>query len=410
MIGIFRKFIFYFSLVLVVFLFPIIVFALSSGGIGGYPANPDPAIQYSESWFIYNLDLGESKDDALLLFNTGEETKTVKLYPVDSIPSNQGNFALEAQDAPRDGIGAWIKLAETLVTLEPGESREIPFVITIPKDADVGEHSGGIIIQKAAPGQAEGEAAASVVTRVGIRVYQTVPGEIIKEIEIDDFSLELIKPQDQKPYYDIVLTAKNKGNVSLSPKVSLEISGWGKIDYQDFKKISYESIASFATGDALFPVRFFTGQTQTKDWQLLRDQKVTTRWSFVKPQFGKFSFQAKLNYESSDGPKTVVSKKITVWVVPWLEVLVIALVLSLIILLVILKKLLGSGRKWQFYKVQKGDQLVSLAESANVSWKKVAKVNRLKTPLLKEGQVIKLPPRFKPLVKKSSGKKMPGVS
>src|SRR3989338_2457777 len=278
MIGIFRKFIFYFSLVLVVFLFPISVFALSSGGIGGYPANPDPAIQYSGSWFIYNLDLGESKADALLLFNSGEETKTVKLYPVDSIPSNQGNFALEAQDAPRDGIGAWIKLAETLVTLEQGESREIPFVITIPKDADVGEHSGGIIIQKAAPGQAEGEAAASVVTRVGIRVYQTVPGEIIKEIEIDDFSLELIKPQDQKPYYDIVLTAKNKGNVSLSPKVSLEISGWGKIDYQDFKKISVKKFKQFISGQAEFPVRFFTGQTQTKDWQLLRDQKVTTRW------------------------------------------------------------------------------------------------------------------------------------
>jgi len=407
MIGIFRKFIFYFSLVLVVFLFPISVFALSSGGIGGYPANPDPAIQYSESWFIYNLDLGESKDDALLLFNTGEETKTVKLYPVDSIPSNQGNFALEAQDAPRDGIGAWIKLAETLVTLEPGESREIPFVITIPKDADVGEHSGGIIIQKAAPGQAEGEAAASVVTRVGIRVYQTVPGEIIKEIEIDDFSLELIKPQDQKPYYDIVLTAKNKGNVSLSPKVSLEISGWGKIDYFPHSNFNPKEGIVIDFKDL---TDFFTGQTQTKDWQLLRDQKVTTRWSFVKPQFGKFSFQAKLNYESSDGPKTVVSKKITVWVVPWLEVLVIALVLSLIISLVILKKLLGSGRKWQSYKVQKGDQLVSLAESANVSWKKVAKVNRLKTPLLKEGQVIKLPPGFKPLVKKSSGKKMPGVS
>ena len=309
-------------LFLLFLLLPPAVFALSSGGIGGYPANPDPAIQYSESWFIYNLDLGESKDDALLLFNTGEETKTVKLYPVDSIPSNQGNFALEAQDAPRDGIGAWIKLAETLVTLEPGESREIPFVITIPKDADVGEHSGGIIIQKAAPGQAEGEAAASVVTRVGIRVYQTVPGEIIKEIEISDFSLELTKPQDQKPYYDIVLTAKNKGNVSLSPKVSLEISGWGKLTYEDFR----ETIANFIIGLESFPINFFTGQTQTKDWQLLRDQKVTTRWSFVKPQFGKFSFQAKLNYESSDGPKTVVSKKITVWVVPWLELAIIGLI------------------------------------------------------------------------------------
>src|SRR3989338_7578706 len=116
-----------FSVLSLGLILPLAVHALGSGGIGGYPANPDPAIQYSESWFIYSLDLGESKDDALLLFNTSDETKTVKIYPVDSIPSNQGNFDLEAEDAPRDGIGAWIKLAETLVTLEPGESREIPF-------------------------------------------------------------------------------------------------------------------------------------------------------------------------------------------------------------------------------------------------------------------------------------------
>src|SRR3989338_7920573 len=360
-------------LFLLFLILPPAVFALSSAGIGGYPANPDPAIQYSESWFIYNLDLGESKDDALLLFNSGEETKTVKLYPVDSIPSNQGNFALEAQDAPRDGIGAWIKLAETLVTLEQGESREIPFVITIPKDADVGEHSGGIIIQKPAPGQTEGEAAASVVTRVGIRVYQTVPGEIIKEIEISDFRLELTKPQDQKPYYDIVLTAKNKGNVSLSPKVSLEISGWGKIDYQDIEDISVKKFKQFIGGQAEFPVRFFTGQTQTKDWQLLRDQKVTTRWSFVKPQFGKFSFQVKLNYESSDGPKTITSKKITVWVAPWLELAIIGLIVVLIVSLVIGKKMFFGGRNWKPYQVKDGENLLQVAHRAGVSLKRLAK-------------------------------------
>ena len=103
---------------------PISVQALSTGGVGGYPANPDPGIKYSESWFIYNLDLGESKEDALVIFNTTEKPQTMKLYVVDSIPSNQGNFALKKEDESREGVGAWIELSEELVTLQPGEDGE----------------------------------------------------------------------------------------------------------------------------------------------------------------------------------------------------------------------------------------------------------------------------------------------
>ena len=82
MINLFKKIFQYHLILVLIFLF--LPFssaqALSSGGVGGYPASPDPNIPHSESWFIYNLDLGESKDDALLVFNTSDETKTVKLY------------------------------------------------------------------------------------------------------------------------------------------------------------------------------------------------------------------------------------------------------------------------------------------------------------------------------------------
>src|SRR3990167_9490337 len=114
-----------------------LVLALGTGGIGGYPANPDPNVPGSTSWFIYNLDLGESKDDAILVVNNSDETQTIKLYPVDSTTNNVGGFALEAENDPRDGVGAWIELAETIITLEPGANREIPFTIVIPQDADV---------------------------------------------------------------------------------------------------------------------------------------------------------------------------------------------------------------------------------------------------------------------------------
>jgi len=369
------------------------VFALSSGGVGGYPAHPDPSIKYSESWFIYNLDLGESKDDALTIFNTTDEVQTVKVYAVDSVPSNQGNFALEAEADPKDGIGAWIKLSQDLITLQPGENQEILFTITIPQNADVGEHSGGIILQKVQGSQDQLQNGASIVTRVGIRVYETVPGEIKKVIEIKDFNVNLKKLKDQDPYYEINLTAENQGNVSLQPKVTLAIGGWGKIDYDDIIDISVKKITKFVTGQGEAPIKFFTGEELSRNWQLLRDQKVSTNWTWPKPRFGRFTFQANLTYDTADGATTINSRKITVWVIPWVELAVLGVIILLTIALFITKKIWYSGRGWISYKILPNDRLLNLAKKANINWKILAKVNKLKKPYsLEPGQKILVPP------------------
>src|SRR3989344_4925301 len=295
-------------------LFPVLIFlfslplpflALGTGGIGGYPAHPDPNVQDSDSWFIYTLDLGESKDDALLVSNTTEEEQTVKLYAVDSVASNQGNFALEAEDAARVGIGSWIALSETLLTLQPGESREVPFTITIPQTADVGEHSGGIIIQKADKNQVEGTGA-SIVTRIGIRVYETVPGTIVRQLAITDFTVE--RAADTQAF-TISLTAENRSNVTLKPTAELVVGGWGKLEM--FPRSNFNPKQGIVI-DLTDLTDFFSGDVQSRDWQLLREQTVTTRWDWPKPVFGHYTFSARLTYEGQNGPGRVVSDTISV--------------------------------------------------------------------------------------------------
>src|SRR3989344_4211021 len=373
-----QRFIIYISFSLIFLALPFFVAqALGPGGVGGYPANPDPNIPHSESWFIYSLDLGESKEDALLIFNTSDEIKTVKLYAVDSVPSNQGNFALAAEDAPKEDLGGWLKLAETFITLEPGESREVPFTIAIPGNADVGEHSGGIIIKKSSQAEALSQTGASIVTRVGIRVYETVPGEIVKKIELDEFAVKLAAPENQKPFYGIDLSVSNKSTVSLTPKVDLEIRGWGEIDYFTRSNFNFKEGIIVDFRDL---TDFFTGENLTKDWQLLRGQKVSTHWEWLKPKFGYFTFQAKITYEGDNGPQILETAKISVWVVPWAELGIISLVILLIIILIIARRILYSGRKWAAYVVQKNDRLIILAKQGQVSWKKLAKVNKLRKP------------------------------
>ena len=377
-------------LIVIFLLLPLPALAITSGGVGGYPANPDPAIPYSDSWFIYNLDLGESREDAIIVTNSSAESQTVKLYAVDSVASNQGNFALESEADPRDGIGSWIELLTNLITLDPGESKQVPFIITIPENADVGEHSGGIIIQKAQAGQVSGTGA-SIVTRVGVRVYETVPGEIVRQIELEDFQVKRQTPKDKPPYYEVTLSVLNQSNVSLRPKVELQIGGWGKEDYLKYSRFRDGVVIDFRD-----LTEFFSPQTLTRDWQLLRDQKVTTRWEWPQPRFGRFTFQAALTYEDEGVRKTLLTPEIVIWVIPWIELSIAGGVLMLIILsTIIIKKRYYKIRDWKKYEVKKGDQLVALAEEAGVSWKKLAKVNKLKNPLVKEGQTILVPPNFK---------------
>ena len=365
--------------------------ALSAGGVGGYPANPDSGVPLSESWFIYNLDLGESKDDALLLFNDSDDAATIKLYVVDSIPSNQGNFALAAEDAPKKGIGAWVDLSESLVTLNPGEERTIPFTITIPDTADVGEHSGGIILQKAQEAdEVTGEAAsASIVTRVGIRIYETVPGEIVRDLEVVGYGVDLVESDTTAPYYQTTLTVQNTSNVSLKPEADLVITGWGKEQY-----IRYSRFTNGVVIDFRDLTDFFHGTTLTKDWQLLRDQRVTTRWDWPRPVFGRFTFTVTLSYEGTDGRVTVTTPGITKWVIPWAEVAGILIGILLIVTLLIIRRMARSTRKWKKYRVQTGDQLPLIAKRAGTSWKKLAKVNKLKDPSVQPGQELLVPPAF----------------
>lgn len=357
--------------------------ALTTGGIGAYPAHPDPNIKFSQSWFIYSLDLGESKEDAILLNNTTNEEQTVKLYPVDAIPSNQGNFALEAENALANGIGAWIQLSEKIITLRPGEQREIPFTIAIPINTDVGEHAGGIIIQKAKPGEVEGSGGASIVTRIGVRVYETVPGEIIRNIEISDFSVKKALNKDKAPYFDIGLTAINKSNVSILAKTDLEIRGWGKIQY--FKKSKLEGGLTIDFKDFS---DFFKGEILEKDWQLMRGQKVSTRWEWPYPEFGRYTFQVKMTYGEGAFAKQALSRPITVWVIPWLELGILFGILFAIIAFFAVKRLRYRPGNLVKYIVKSREQLIDIAEKNNMPWKRLVKINKLKTPFVRAGQVI----------------------
>jgi len=191
--------------------------AVEGMGIGLFPANPDPNIPYSQAWLIYNLVPGETKQDAFVVVNQGDKPVTLRLYPVDALVTKDGSFALKDESAPRQGVGAWVKLETDKLTLKPGERRLVNFTFTVPPNAEVGDHMGGIIAERI--DQVEGqEGAIKVKTRIGLRIYETVPGELIRDLKVTRFSVSFEeKNKDLPDRIRLNFELSNEGNVHLNP-------------------------------------------------------------------------------------------------------------------------------------------------------------------------------------------------
>ena len=166
---------FFFILLIPLFLFIPLSFlnAIQTGTVG-----IEPALSHG-SYFFYKLDKGESKEDAVRVTNHADQKIALKIYPVDAATTNDGNFAPRPEYYPQKEIGQWVKLSADLVELKPHETKEIPFIITIPSDADVGDHMGAIVIQAAKPkGKAGGGTGVNIVTRVAVRITRPYPGRL----------------------------------------------------------------------------------------------------------------------------------------------------------------------------------------------------------------------------------------
>lgn len=195
-------------------------YAISYGGLGIYPNESewDEKNSLTKSWFIYTLEPSEVKEAKVNVVNQSDQSVEVKIYPVDAVTTKDGAFAPQSEDREKVDVGAWITMSASELSLKPNETKAVDFTIKVPENAEVGDHMGAIIVQgKEAPAAGEGTVM-RVVSRVGARIYLTVAGEMIKELELENFSYKI--EEGQVVFY---LTLTNKGNIRISPKGEIEI-------------------------------------------------------------------------------------------------------------------------------------------------------------------------------------------
>lgn len=349
------------------FLVPSSVLALSSGGMGILPHITE---QYPKrgGWFLYEVDPGKVINDEVRVTNTKDKAVFVKLDGIDAFLLDDGAFALRDVSNNED-IGTWIELAETEFELEPNSSKVVPFTITVPENAEVGDHIGGLAIYEVDSEPESiyqsGGTRVGIHTRVGARIYLTVAGDIVRDLNIKKRSFF---GRADKMMFKFVF--ENKGNV----RANLTITD-GKI-YNIFGL--YDEQQDLVLGEV------FPDKTVTKIFPWPGKEK---------PLFGPYLAILTIEdtYKKVNPRSNVIIPEVepvTVWLVtffvPYTQIAVIVGLLFLIWFIwqfIIWKRLSNLARRpVAKYKVKKGDHLMSVAQDFGASWKLVAKLNNIKPP------------------------------
>lgn len=353
------------------------IFAIEYGGIGGKPANPDPSNPRTKSIFIFTLSGGESDEDEVLIINNTKERKTLLVYATDSQKSTDGSFACEQFSDEKQGVGAWIKLEKSEVTLEPSTNIKVPFTIEIPDNVDVGELNGCILIQEKKDAPSQDASGLSLSFRTGLRVVVTVPGEQVRDLIIKNFSAQfdgnLIKTK---------MDVENTGNVSIDSNIKINIRS---VFGAQVEEISNE-----------FPI--LRGETSVYNIEIQRPFwggffTLTPSVEFDNSQ------EAQVGIRNEESLKEISFQPVTIFIMPDTTALIVEIVIFLTIFgtMFILFKRLSKRREFKkvwtkVYMVEEGEDLESVAQRFAVSWKDLAKVNKLKPPYnIKKGSVLNVP-------------------
>lgn len=351
--------------------------AVGYGGVGGRPANPDPKNPRSKSIFVYELKPGQSKQDGVRIFNNTKKRRTIEVGAVDSILASGGAFSCEQNSAPKNSVGNWITLAQNQVNVDSFKNKVVNFTVSVPPNASVGEHNGCITIQDQSMTAQENSGGVILGFRSAIRVAITVPGKIVKNLQL--VGVGLSGPTDG--IYHVMPTAKNTGNVSLDTVVAASLS---PIVGQSTKAAS-----------GTYPV--LPGSTAS--WNL----------KVKRPYWGGFyRAQASITYnddtnrtlgQNGGATKTLTNYSSAVFIMPQplaLATELVAICLIVLLILWLLRFILASRQvktRWQGYTVQPSDTIAKVAKAHHVSWKQLAKHNRVKPPYhLEVGTTIKVPP------------------
>lgn len=233
---------------------------------------------------------GFVKDYSVKVENEGAVPLT--LYPRvrDIIGMDEGGRPIFAKDGETSeyGLSSWITFKESVIELAPRGGGTLNFTVRVPTGASPGAHVGSIIAGTKAPGDVR--IGSAVNFEVGSILSLRVPGEIVEDVELREFSIERL-------FYDepvVVFTTRveNLGNVFARPR--------GFIDITNMFGKKVDTVVVNEGGASVFPKS---------------ERSFSATWDPASFHLGKYTAELSLSVEGQLGVETLISE-VEFWVIP----------------------------------------------------------------------------------------------
>lgn len=177
----------------------------------------------------YIVEPGFTYHDHIAVRNHAEAPLTVILAVRNAEQTPENDFVLTDDEQTPGTPSSWFSIDSTEVTVEPRSSLVVPITLTIPDDAEPGDHSGGIVAVLDAPANiAEGiDTGTEVRYAVGTRAHVRVAGPVEPKLSVDSFEGRYRSPVSPIGLAPLLTTATvvNTGNIRVSGTARVEAMG-----------------------------------------------------------------------------------------------------------------------------------------------------------------------------------------
>ncbi|GAB7036416.1 MULTISPECIES: WxL protein peptidoglycan domain-containing protein [Catenuloplanes] len=178
-------------------------------------------------YFIYANAPGSERTDHVGITNLTDAPLTFTVYGTDAHTTADGAFALlPAAQSPTD-VGSWVTLASRAYTVPANTRLDVPFRLTVPKNATPGDHAGGLVASIAESTTDANGQTVLVDRRIAVRIYLTVDGPARPEMTID--GLRVSHTQGLNPASGGTTTVtyrlRNTGNLRLTGASTVRVTG-----------------------------------------------------------------------------------------------------------------------------------------------------------------------------------------
>ncbi|MHC9044693.1 COG1470 family protein [Microbacterium saperdae] len=252
----------------------------------------------------HELDPGESVEEHVLVRNLGAGDVVFSLSAADGFYTEAGRFDMLASDQESTGAGTWIAIPDD-VEIPAGGSAVIPFTVTVPENAEPGDHAAGVAASvMSVKTDDSGTTGVGVESRVGVKVITRVAGAITPAFTVGGVQTDF--RVDANPFeageLTVTFDVQNTGNARMDAAGTLSIAG--------------QQVAFPAEGQR--PQVLLPGETRsftlamTGVWPLVLLSGDLT----VAPVAASLDGET-LAVASSTTP-------VTVWAMPWPQLLVVA--------------------------------------------------------------------------------------